>query len=124
MSLKKLALLICFLNLLFSIPLASQEIENRKVKLVEALQVIEGQFDLKFSYIDENVRDVVIVLPNLNQNIQNIITEIENQTFLVFEKLNTNSYSISKRLYWEACGKIIDKITNQEIPGATIECIN
>src|SRR5690606_27543161 len=27
-------------------------------------------------------------------------------------------------LYWEACGKIIDKITNQEIPGATIECIN
>src|SRR5690606_22926236 len=124
MSLKKLTLLICFLNLLFSIPLASQEIENRKIKLVDALQLLEGQFDLKFSYIDENVRDVSIVIPDLNQEIQTIITEIENQTLLVFEKLNTNSYSISKKIYWEACGKIVDKNTNQEIPGATIESIN
>src|SRR5690606_10092363 len=112
------------LNLLSSIPLASQEIEGRKVKLVDALQIIEGQFDLKFSYIDENIRDVSIVIPDLNQEIQNIITEIESQTLLIFEKLNTNSYSISKRIYWKACGKIIDKSTGQEIPGATIECIN
>lgn len=124
MRLKILALLICFLNLLYSIPLASQEIENRKIKLAEALQVIEGQFDLKFSYIDENVKDVTIIIPALDQHIQNIITEIENQTSLVFEKLNANSYSISKKIYWEACGKIVDKSTNQEIPGATIECIN
>src|SRR5690606_39246362 len=82
------------------------------------------QFDLKFSYIDENVRDVSVAIPDLNQEIQTIITEIENQTLLVFEKLNTNSYSISRKIYWEACGKIVDKNTNQEIPGATIESIN
>lgn len=106
---------------LFSFLCTSQEIENEKIKLADALQEIEGQFDIKFSYINENINNVHIEPLILSEELATILTKIEHQTSLVFQKLDNHYYSISKKTGQFACGKIIDLQSKEGVFGATIQ---
>ena len=122
---KKLLPIIFFLSLfLFSFFCASQEIENKKIKLADALQEIEGQFDIKFSYIDENINTILIKPPIYTDHLSLILKEIEIQTQLIFEKLDDHYYSISKKTGQFACGKVVDQNTENGIFGVTIQATN
>ncbi len=123
-SKKLLPIILLFSLFLFSFFCTSQETENKKINLVNALQEIEELFDIKFSYIDENINEVFIAPPILTDQLTSILTRIENQTSLIFQNLDGHYYSISKRKGQFACGKIIDHLTKDGIFGATIQSAN
>ncbi|UOB16437.1 TonB-dependent receptor [Abyssalbus ytuae] len=121
-SLRQIVLLLSFL--LFFTFCVSQENEKEKVKLTDALQEIEGLFDIKFSYIEENVAGILIQKPILDEELPNILKKIENQTILLFEKLNNTYYSISQRTASTLCGIIVDSESKKPLFGATVQSLN
>ena len=54
--------LICFILFLFPSNADSQE-DTSEVSLISFLQKLELDFDIKFSYADDDIRDIRIVCP-------------------------------------------------------------
>ena len=113
-----------FLILIFNFPFWSQAQDtiSQKSPLINYLQKLENDFDIKFSYVDEALQTIQIKIPQ--QTILNeIITEIETQTQLEISKLSERYYSLIKSNTLDICGQVLDNFQDNTIAGATVEVI-
>ncbi|RNC89325.1 MAG: TonB-dependent receptor [Allomuricauda sp.] len=86
------------------------------------LAALEQQFNIKFSYVDEDLNDVQITLPQATDLAQ-ILEELEAQTQIKIERLNDRYYSLVKTSLVDICGKVLDNFAENTVPGATIEVL-
>ncbi|MEM9680828.1 MAG: TonB-dependent receptor, partial [Bacteroidota bacterium] len=69
---------------------------NDKLPLVEVLQRLEAQYDVRFSYADTTVKDILIVSPNTTLSLDDVILFLEQETRLTFNRLNNRFIAIEQ----------------------------
>ncbi len=113
--------LLCLI--LFSFPKSTDAQEDAsKVSLISFLQNLERDFDIKFSYADEDIRMRNVVTPQ-TENLKDILEDVQKQTQLQIQKLNERYYTISKRSSIDICGIVLDNFERNTVTGATIEVL-
>ncbi len=113
----------CFLvtNLSFSQNLLEKETQPFSILLKNA----ENQFQIKFSYVDKDIKAITILSYDKRLTLTEVIQYFKNNTPLTFTILNDKNILISKPILKNSiCGYLIDVNTKKQIEGAHISILN
>ncbi len=113
--------LIGFLLFLFSSHADSQE-NTSEIALSSFLQKLELDFDIKFSYADDDIRDIRIVLPH-KKNLKLILEDVERQTQLKVQKLNERYYTVTVNPTIDICARVLDNFEQNTVTGAMVQIL-
>ncbi len=99
--------------------------QNKKSnQLISLISLWEKQFDVKFSYADEDLKQLDIQFPRPNMSLQELLVYITENTPIQVKKLSERYYTLTKKQHVSFCGILKDKITNNPIFSATISIPN
>jgi hypothetical protein len=106
----------------FWYPITAQ-IPGEKLPLQEALGVIEKQYQVTFSYADENVFGIFVIPPSPELTLSQTLDYLRQHTGLNFQPLSDDIISVNKPLQSliDFCGTITDADSGEAIAGATIQ---
>lgn len=114
---------LCLLSLLLIVVKGiSQNAPTNKIPLAELLSEIEQQYQVKFSYLDTDIKDTSLAKPN-KVTLESLLIEIRNSTQLTIQKISDRYYSISKSKLIDICGRVLDNFEKNNIPGATVQIL-
>ncbi len=113
--------LIGLILLLFSPCAVSQE-NTSEISLSSFLQELEHDFDVKFSYADNDLRDISIVIPH-KESLKGILEDVERQTQLKVQKLNERYYTITVNPKVDICARVLDNFEQNTVTGATVQIL-
>ena len=97
-------------------------VEERSVNIIPYISSLEQQYDVKFSYLDEDLESVEVIIPE-SSNLEVILEEIEDQTQLIIKKLSDRYYTLSRSVTVDICGQIFDNFEQNTLGGASIEIL-
>jgi hypothetical protein len=124
--LKKRNKLVVFLSgllVLFTLSFSrAQETGKTTSYLIPYLQELETRFDIKFSYVDDDVSSIQIATPN-TAILQEILDYIAHKTQIKIQKLNDRYYTLTKSTTIDICGIVLDNFKQNTVTGATIEVL-
>ena len=100
----------------------SQEITQNELPLRVYLEVLEKDFNIKFSYADRDLSGIQVIPPGI-KDLQNILQFITDKTGLTFSKLNERYFTVDKVETITICAYILDNFQKNTIPGATVEIL-
>ncbi|MBT8206410.1 MAG: carboxypeptidase-like regulatory domain-containing protein, partial [Eudoraea sp.] len=100
----------------------AQNTSGETVSLIPYIQELENRYEVKFSYVDEDLQTLKIVRPSLN-DLDGILEEIHRQTQLTVKKLNDRYYTLFKSSTVDICGRVLDNFESNSIPGASVEVL-
>ncbi|WP_276167897.1 TonB-dependent receptor [Zobellia alginiliquefaciens] len=109
--------LTCFLSANHTIAQSSD-----KVGLSTFLQQLEQDFDIKFSYADNEIYELEIHIPE-KKILADILDDIENQAQVEIEKLNERYYTLSKSNFVSICATVLDNFKMNTLYGASIKVL-
>jgi len=113
--------LICLI--LFSIPKSADAQEGTSnISLISFLHKLEREFDIKFSYADNDIRNITIIPPK-SKNLEGILEDVQRQTTLQIQKLSERYYTVNKRSSIDICGMVLDNFERNTVSGATVEVL-
>lgn len=113
--------LLCLI--LFSFPKSSVAQEDRsRISLISVLQKLERDFDIKFSYADDDIRNINVILPK-TENLEAILEDVQRQTQLQIQKLNNRYYTLTERTTIDICAMVLDNFERNTLSGATVEVL-
>ncbi|PWL38071.1 TonB-dependent receptor [Flagellimonas aquimarina] len=95
--------------------------QDTPLTLVQYIKNLEDKFNVKFSYINEDLEDITIIVPENLVSLNDIFKYIEDQFQIKTEKLNDRYYTITKSTLVTVQGKILDNFAENTIPGASVE---
>ncbi len=116
---KFLSVLLLFL----SITLFAQEEQQNTETLISYIKEIENQFDIKFSYLNEDLENLKSPSDQELTSLDDILALLESQYQIKVEKLSDRYYSISRNTLVNVCGYILDNFAENTVPGATLEVL-
>ncbi len=111
------------LLLFFSITLFAQEEQQHKETLISYIKEVENQFDIKFSYLNEDLEGLAAPTQQELPSLDDILNYLESQYEIKVEKLSDRYYGISRNLLVNVCGYILDNFAENTVPGATLEVL-
>src|SRR6056297_101478 len=101
----------------------AQEKQRTSVDLVSYLKLLETRYDIKFSYIDEDLDGLTIVVPENLNAIEEILRYIDDTFRIETEKLNDRYYTLSTNSQVSICGLVLDNFADNTVTGATVELV-
>ncbi|MEO9511930.1 MAG: carboxypeptidase-like regulatory domain-containing protein [Flavobacteriaceae bacterium] len=108
--------------LFLCIAIAPCHAQESQIGLKSYLLVLEQRFDIKFSYVDEDLEKVEITTPSPN-SLHDILESIRAQTQIKIEKLNDRYYTLSKNTLIHICGRVLDNFAENTVSAASIEVL-
>ena len=120
--LKNFGLLVLFLLFLCSYIAKAQDISAERQSLVFYFSQLEKKFDIKFSFVDEDLMSLTIAIPK-TESLKEILIKIEKATQLKIKKLNNRYYTVTKSTTVDICAYIFDNYQNNTISGVSIEVL-
>lgn len=99
---------------------SAQEITTHKISLITYLEQLEQEHQIKFSYIDADVRQLEVTIPSAH-SLAEILQSLSNWTNLNISKLNDRYYTLSKKTKTEFCAQVVDHSERKPIPNATVQ---
>ncbi|RUA17687.1 MAG: TonB-dependent receptor [Flavobacteriia bacterium] len=114
-----------FLALLFFLfhSTHAQEEQQSPIDLVSYIKSLENRFEVKFSYINEDMDGLSIDPPKNLGDLGDILSFIESQFQIKAEKLSARYYTLTKSSVVDICGIVLDNFAENTIPGATVEIL-
>ncbi len=94
-----------------------------KTNLIPYLLQLENKFDIKFSYVDEDLANITVTPPE-STVLNEILDAIGYGTQIKIQKLNNRYYTLSNTQRITICGTILDNFEQNTIPGATVQILN
>ena len=110
------------LLLFFTLATKAQNSKVVSIPLIDYIQSLEASFNVKFSYVDEDIQDLSIS-PIQSNDLSEIVTGIQNLTQLQVKKLSDRYYTLYKSTTVDICAQVLDNFEANTIPGATIEVL-
>ncbi len=97
--------------------------QEEKRPLTEIISNLEESFEVRFSYSLSDIESIKIEAPNYNVSLNAILTYLNHNTPLSFQKIDDRYIVItaSKAEYISICGKLIDKQNGEPLTGVTIQ---
>ncbi|MEE9363266.1 MAG: TonB-dependent receptor plug domain-containing protein [Cellulophaga sp.] len=120
--LKNFGILVLFLLFAGSYIAKAQDISAESNSLVFYFLQLEKKFDVKFSFVDEDLKSLTIAIPK-TESLKEILIQIEKATQLKIKKLNNRYYTITKSTTVDICAYIFDNYQNNTISGVSIEVL-
>jgi len=117
----RIAIALWVFSLLLPVATRAQE-TTATIDLAAFLVRLEEQYDIKFSFVDEDVKGISLVIPG-SDDLGRILQNLEKQTQLLVNKLNNRYYTIVKKTLVTVCGRVLDNYAENNIPGATVEVL-
>ncbi len=96
--------------------------ENDKVSLIPFILELEQEFNIKFSYVDEDLEPLKVQRP-VSYELQEILEALRLETQLRIQKLSDRYYTITKSVTIDICGFVFDNFGQNNIPGASVEVL-
>ena len=93
-----------------------------KLGIIDLIQELEERYDVKFSYVDEDLRSIDFIRPK-SADLSDILTAIREQTQLKIQKLSDRYYTITYSTTVDICARVLDNFEENTIPGATVEVL-
>ncbi|WP_281542484.1 TonB-dependent receptor [Maribacter aestuarii] len=116
------SLLLLFLFLLSVGKGTAQTAPNTKINIITLIQEVESIYNIKFSFIDEDLESIFINRPT-DETLKGILETIREQTQLKIQKLSDRYYTISKSTTVDICARVLDNFENNTIPGASVQVL-
>lgn len=91
--------------------------------LISYLQILESRFEIKFSYVDDDIRNLQIIVPETNE-LQKILSEIQAQTQLKIQQLNERYYTLTQSSTVDICATVLDNFKQNTVMGATVKVLD
>ena len=113
---------LCFAFLLISKQLVAQSNTKAKASLITLLQRLEVQFDVKFSYADNDVRKLNITTTD-TLVLEDVLINIETQTQLKVRRLSKRYYTLTMPPTIRVCGIVLDNFKRNSLRDATIRIL-
>lgn len=121
MRLRPFVFTILYIALLFNaLPCSAQNAPPKSVDFISLLSELELRFNVKFSFADEELQEVRLRLPEV-EDLSAIFEHIKEQTLFSIEKLSDRYYSVVKRKTVNVCALVLDNFERNTIPGATVQ---
>lgn len=110
--------------LLFFAPQKTTAQENNatSIPLTTVLKNLETRFNIKFSYVDEDIKNTSLSL-NTTEDLKAILAAIERQTPLKIKKLDERYYSIYKSTTVTVCATVLDNFSQNTVTGSSVEVL-
>lgn len=118
---KNIGTILVFLFFMGGICLQAQEKQESSVSLISYIQTLEDRFDIKFSYLNEDLEGYTIQIPENLSSLTDILTYIQDKFRIIPEKLNDRYYALSKNNRVNLCGVVLDNFAENTVIGATVE---
>ncbi|MDC6362497.1 MULTISPECIES: TonB-dependent receptor [Flavobacteriaceae] len=109
--------------LLFFLTLPAQEKQQTPVDLISYIKTLENRFNIKFSYLNEDLDDFKLSVPENRVSLEDILNYIESKFQIKAEKLDERYYTLTKSSHISLCGTVLDNFAENTIPGASIEVL-
>ncbi|WP_346882774.1 TonB-dependent receptor plug domain-containing protein [uncultured Algibacter sp.] len=78
--------------------LNAQTVQNKKQPLINILEILSNTYNVRFSYIDNLIRNKKSILPNRKLSLEDALKMLKNQTQLDFELLDNGFIAIKKTI--------------------------
>jgi hypothetical protein len=122
---KKQLLLSLFFLSFFCFPSIIAQTEKRKQPLIDIFEQLHSRFECNFSFIDSDVRNILVEPPDEKFDLKQTIAYLQKNTPLKFTILGEKFITITqKKTTFSICGYLIDINTNDIISGAVIQSKN
>ncbi len=96
--------------------------DESEVDLISYLASLEKQYNIKFSYADEDLEGITIVPPTAT-DLPTILGVLGEGTRLHIQQLSDRYYTIVPRTRFDICGFVLDNYGKNTIPGASVEVL-
>jgi len=117
-------LILGFLFFLFClVSIHAQEEQQPSIALVSYIKTLEERFNVKFSYINEDLEGLTIDAQKNPESLEDILSYIQEQFQIQYKKLNDRYYTLIKNSHVDLCGMVLDNFASNTIPGATVEIL-
>ena len=100
----------------------AQQVQDSTEALIPYLQRLEREFNIKFSYVDEDLQDVQIKIPE-QKDLEGILSNLGRQTELSIEKLSGRYYTLARPETLTVCALVLDNFGENTTQGATVEVL-
>lgn len=121
-TLRKFAIPFLCPMLFFIFEIAQAQENTALTDLISYIQNLEQEFDIKFSYIDEDLRPIQITIPETTI-LSEILDAIRKQTQFEIQKLSERYYTLKKSTTVTICATVLDNFENNTVAGATVEIL-
>ncbi len=110
--------------LLFFTPQKTMAQENNaeSLPLTSVLKNLENRFNIKFSYVDEDIDNTLLTL-DITKDLKSILADIEEQTPLKIKKLDERYYSLYKSTTIAICATVLDNYSQNTVMGSSVEVL-
>ncbi len=122
LHLKSVVLLFIFIFSVGLICRGQDQSVSNPISVTEYIGQLEEQFDIKFSYLDEDLRAMTILTPE-SSSLSDILDEVEAQTQLIIRKLNERYYTVTRSVTIDICASVLDNFQNKILGGASVEVL-
>ena len=104
-------ILYSFLLILSSVAIRAQD--KSEIPLKYILDTLELRFDITFTYLDENIKDVFLTDPSRDYNLDQTIGYLNQYSGLIFQRIDEKHIAISKgqEALIDMCGYLTDSET-------------
>ncbi|WP_422081564.1 TonB-dependent receptor [Ulvibacterium sp.] len=119
-------LIFFFTSLLFLIFVQNgigQDGTGKTAPLISYLQILESRFEVKFSYVDEDIENLHVLIPK-NDELDEILSDIQAQTQLKIQQLNERYYTLTKSSTVDICATVLDNFKQNTVMGATVKVLD
>ena len=113
--------LLFFLSCTFVIH--AQEEQQSPIPLISYIKSLEDRFNIKFSYLNEDLENLSIAIPKDLDSLDAILEFIEKKLEIKAEKLSDRYYALSKDNLVDLCGTVLDNFAENSISGSTVEIL-
>lgn len=84
---------------------------------------MENRFNIKFSYLNEDLEGLTISIPENLNSLEGILQYIEDKFRVETKKLNERYYTLTKENRVNLCGVVLDNFEENTVIGATVEVL-
>ncbi len=101
----------------------SQQVpQDSTVALIAYLQQLESNFEVKFSYVDENLETLRVQIPDA-KDLEGILASLATQTQLSISRLNERYYTLARTEKIDICAIVLDNYGENNAQGASVEVL-
>lgn len=117
--LKSKLLTFFFIFLVFSSGSYAQE--DNKADLIQIISAVENQYNVKFSYVPNDVVEVYLEAPKSDLSLAQVIAYLNSKTLLNFQTLDNRYVTVSKaNKKISVCGMLLASNNNEPLFGASV----
>ena len=90
--------------------------------LIPYLRLLEQDFNIKFSYVDEDLQPLQVQVPQ-STSLDGILQDLGAQTQLEIEKLSDRYYTLAYTATVDLCARVLDNFGENNAAGASVEVL-